>query len=114
MATTTVHRLLRGSNDATQEQKLRDGQEHIAREVLTLTSRMDRFSETQASLATAITQLASIVTGGGDPGKSALVIRMDRLEQDAIRRQRWINAAIGSSVAALASGAGLLIHQMVK
>ena len=57
--------------------------------------------------------LTHLITGNGEPSKG-LLVRTDRLEQDARRKEAWTKAAIGSSVAAVFAFIGLLVKLIYK
>ena len=53
-----------------------------------------------------------IVDGGNDPTKG-LVVRLDRLEQEAKRRETWSKAAVTSSISAFIGMIAMLIKHFV-
>ena len=53
------------------------------------------------------------LTGGNNP-EDGIIIKLDRLREDAKRKERWIKAGIGAAVASIFSFIGILIKGVIK
>ena len=57
--------------------------------------------------------LSKLITGNGHPEKG-IIIKLDRLEQESVRRERWTKAAVAAALTALATTAVHLIKSIIN
>lgn len=80
--------------------------QHVLEQLVELNSKYESMREDYH-------QLNKIITGNGNP-ESGMIVRLDRLEQESKRRANWTKAAIGASVTAFVSAAGVLVKLLTK
>lgn len=73
--------------------------EHILTELVKLNTKLQSLCDNVNELTEKHEVLTHLLTGNGSPERG-LIVRVDRIEQDAKHREVWLKAAIGSSVAA--------------
>lgn len=65
-------------------------------------------SEFQRAVMERLTRIEHLLTGNGNPEKG-IIVRVDRLEQNESRRAKYVGAAVGSAIAAVAAALWKLI-----